>query len=122
MAHLIANHHNIIPRRVYGEAEPSNGYSKLMGRSGKIWEQQPRQVVVRVRRGFVVHSGSTTSSADQKVGSVGYLVNDCGWKWKVRRLVEKADEMRKVAHVQAEAFHVPVALFNDFFLLRKFVC
>lgn len=79
-------------------------------------------MVVRVRRGFVVHSGSTTSSADQKVGSVGYLVNDCGWKWKVRRLVEKADEMRKVAHVQAEAFHVPVALFNDFFLLRKFVC
>ena len=55
----------------------------------------------------------SSASSAEKVGSVGYLVNECGWK--VRRLVEKEDEMRMVAQVQAEAFHVPVALFNDFF-------
>jgi hypothetical protein len=55
----------------------------------------------------------SSASSAEKVGSVGYLANECGWK--VRRLVETADEMRMVAQVQAEAFHVPVALFNDFF-------
>lgn len=43
----------------------------------------------------------------------GYLVREFGWG--VRRMVQIGDEMRGVAQVQAEAFHVPVALFNDFF-------
>ncbi|XP_043703308.1 uncharacterized protein LOC122653520 isoform X2 [Telopea speciosissima] len=43
----------------------------------------------------------------------GYLVSEFGWK--VRRLVEEEDEMRRVTQVQAEAFHVPVVLFNDLF-------
>ena len=46
-------------------------------------------------------------------GQFGCLVNEYGWK--VRRLVEEDGEMRKVAQVQAQAFHVPVALFNDLF-------
>ncbi|CAK9141343.1 unnamed protein product [Ilex paraguariensis] len=45
----------------------------------------------------------------------GNLVSQHGWQ--VRRMVEKKDEMRKVAHVQAEAFHVPVILFNDLFFM-----
>nr|XP_023879490.1 uncharacterized protein LOC111991907 isoform X2 [Quercus suber] len=71
-------------------------------------------------RRFVVHS--STSSAEEvglvgdgkfAEGQFGYLVNEYGWK--VRRLVENADEMRKAAQIQAEAFHVPLALFNDLF-------
>ncbi|RWR90340.1 GNAT domain-containing protein [Cinnamomum micranthum f. kanehirae] len=45
----------------------------------------------------------------------GYLVSEYGWG--VRRLVEEEEEMRKVAQVQAEAFHEPKALFNDLFFL-----
>nr|AER41610.1 acetyltransferase+GNAT+family [Oryza glaberrima] len=36
-------------------------------------------------------------------------------RWGVRRMGRVGEEMRRVALVQAEAFHVPVALFNDFF-------
>jgi hypothetical protein len=114
MAHLLANHHNI-PRRWELEKcrtklkDCGGSWRNIGGQSGKTWELQPRQMLVRVR-GFVVQS---SASSAEKVGSVGYLVNECGWK--VRRLVEKAYEMRMVAQVQAEAFHVPVALFNDFF-------
>ncbi|KAL5982902.1 hypothetical protein ACLOJK_016981 [Asimina triloba] len=46
-------------------------------------------------------------------GQFGHLVSEHGWH--VRRLVEEEEEMRRVAKVQAEAFHVPVAVFNDFF-------
>lgn len=46
-------------------------------------------------------------------GQFGDLVRKYGWK--VRRMVEEQSEMRKVAQVQAEAFHEPVFLFNDLF-------
>lgn len=85
--------------------------------------EQPLLYLAKARA-FAVHC--STSSADQEVGLVGngnsvintegksgYLVDEYGWM--VRRLVVKADEMRKAAQVQAEAFHEPVALFNDFF-------
>lgn len=55
----------------------------------------------------------------QEVGAVGgaeeerYLAREAGWG--VRRMGRVGEEMRRVALVQAEAFHVPVALFNDFF-------
>ncbi|GJN24919.1 hypothetical protein PR202_gb12697 [Eleusine coracana subsp. coracana] len=42
-----------------------------------------------------------------------YLVREAGWD--VRSMRRVGEEMRRVAQVQAEAFHVPVALFNDFF-------
>ncbi|TKY68053.1 N-acetyltransferase protein [Spatholobus suberectus] len=81
--------------------------------------------------GLVLQCCSSTSSsqlpcADQDVrlqienGSSGklkqqfeYLV--CEYGWRVRRLFENADEIRKVSQVQAEAFHVPVSLFNHLF-------
>ncbi|CAL5089746.1 unnamed protein product [Urochloa decumbens] len=43
----------------------------------------------------------------------GYLAREAGWG--VRQMGRIGEEMRRVAQVQAEAFHVPVALFNDFF-------
>ncbi|EOY25293.1 Acyl-CoA N-acyltransferases superfamily protein, putative isoform 2 [Theobroma cacao] len=42
-----------------------------------------------------------------------YLASEYGWK--VRRLEEDQDEIRKVAQIQAEAFHQPMAFFDDFF-------
>ncbi|KAK9095869.1 hypothetical protein Sjap_021366 [Stephania japonica] len=50
---------------------------------------------------------------DVNKGQFGSLVNEFGWR--VRRLVEEEEEMRKVAQVQAEAFHDPVVFFNDLF-------
>ncbi|XP_061362861.1 GCN5-related N-acetyltransferase 10, chloroplastic [Gastrolobium bilobum] len=96
----------------------------------------PRNACYRVRRktngggnGLVLQCSSISSSelscADQNVkvqienGSgklkqqIEYLV--CEYGWRVRRLIENADEIKKAAQVQAEAFHVPVALFNDLF-------
>lgn len=35
--------------------------------------------------------------------------------WKVRRMIETEQEMKKVAAVQAEAFHEPLLFFNDLF-------
>ncbi|XP_072971515.1 GCN5-related N-acetyltransferase 10, chloroplastic isoform X2 [Typha angustifolia] len=46
-------------------------------------------------------------------GQDGYLVREFGWG--VRRMAQVGEEMRRVAYVQAEAFHVPMALFNDLF-------
>ena len=43
----------------------------------------------------------------------GYLAREAGWG--VRRMGRVGEEMRRVAQVQAEAFHAPVPLFNDFF-------
>lgn len=44
---------------------------------------------------------------------VVYMVSENGWN--VRRLQEKEFEMKKAAEVQAEAFHEPVAVFDDLF-------
>ena len=46
-------------------------------------------------------------------GQFGNLVEEYGWQ--VRRMIEKDDEMRSVANIQAEAFHQPLILFNDVF-------
>ncbi|GKU95887.1 hypothetical protein SLEP1_g9185 [Rubroshorea leprosula] len=56
--------------------------------------------------------GRTTedrAEADQLV----YLLSEYGWN--VRRLLEDEVEMRKVAQIQAEAFHQPAAIFDDLF-------
>ncbi|KAE8677520.1 Acyl-CoA N-acyltransferases superfamily protein, putative isoform 2 [Hibiscus syriacus] len=42
-----------------------------------------------------------------------YLASENGWK--VRRLEENQYETRKVAQIQAEAFHQPMPLFDDLF-------
>ncbi|XP_057974079.1 GCN5-related N-acetyltransferase 10, chloroplastic [Malania oleifera] len=50
----------------------------------------------------------------QVADEVGYyFVREYGWR--VRRLEEKMHEMRRAAQVQAEAFHVPLPLFNHLF-------
>lgn len=66
----------------------------------------------------VVHCSATASDGELGIlqegqGQNGYLAR--GSRWGVRRMERVGDEMRRVAEVQAEAFHEPVALFNDFF-------
>lgn len=56
--------------------------------------------------------GGGGSDGDGK-GQFGNLAK--GYGWQVRRMVEKDEEMRSVANIQAEAFHEPVILFNDVF-------
>lgn len=57
-----------------------------------------------------IENGSSNGKLKQQFE---YLV--CEYGWRVRRLFENADEIKKASQVQAEAFHVPVSLFNDLF-------
>lgn len=56
---------------------------------------------------------------ERPYGQMNDINDDClvkAYGWEVRRLVEDGDEMvREVARIQAEAFHQPVALFDDVF-------
>ncbi|XP_030520873.1 uncharacterized protein LOC115734290 [Rhodamnia argentea] len=58
-------------------------------------------------------TGLRTERRDDGGGRFEYLAKAHGWG--VRRLIEDGDEMRAVARIQAQAFHEPVALFNDLF-------
>ncbi|KAL6897320.1 hypothetical protein ACP4OV_007016 [Aristida adscensionis] len=58
-------------------------------------------------------AGVASGGAEEAEEEGEYLVRECGWG--VRRVGRVGEEMRRVALVQAEAFHVPVAIFNDFF-------
>lgn len=63
--------------------------------------------------GFGGITGLRKERRDEGGGWFEYLVKAHGWG--VRRLIEDGVEMRAVARIQAEAFHEPVALFNDLF-------
>ncbi|XP_059630887.1 GCN5-related N-acetyltransferase 10, chloroplastic isoform X2 [Cornus florida] len=86
---------------------------KNAGQIGRFSENT--RILERERGSYLQRfsSSSPTSSAEEVEWQYGYLATEYGWK--VRRMVEKEDEMRKVAQVQAEAFHVPVFFFNDLF-------
>lgn len=58
-------------------------------------------------------STGVTGYADNKDTVGYYLASEFGWG--VRRMLQIGEEMRSVAYIQAEAFHVPVFLFDDFF-------
>ncbi|KAK7263807.1 hypothetical protein RJT34_31404 [Clitoria ternatea] len=114
MAHLLGSNPNASPKLICSNV--------TYGSTSACYK-----VRVRRRSGFMLQcSSSQLSCADQKVslqtenggGKVKrpfeYLVCDHGWR--VRRLIENdPDEISMAAHVQAQAFHVPVALFNDLF-------
>ena len=68
--------------------------------------------------GFVESNGTSSSSnsaikSNDNGDEFEYLASDFGWK--VRRLGPIGEEIRSAARVQAEAFHEPALLFNDFF-------
>jgi hypothetical protein len=93
-------------------APPSHGFTS--GVHGRTEKRAPGR-----RRSGAVWRGAASclpTKADE-VGSFEkedkYLVREVGWG--VRQMGRVGEEMRRVAQVQAEAFHVPVAVFNDFF-------
>ncbi|BAT91384.1 hypothetical protein LR48_Vigan08g215200 [Vigna angularis] len=128
MAHLLASNpspsHKIVCSNLgYGAGRGSKSDSCRVGRK-------------RRGDGLVLQCSTSTSTStsssqlpcvDQDVrlqienGSSGKLKQQfeylaCEYGWRVRRLFENADEIRKASEVQAEAFHVPVSIFNDVFL------
>ncbi|KAF8091901.1 hypothetical protein N665_0432s0004 [Sinapis alba] len=100
MAHL--------PQSLYSAARPEFPYA---GKSGQPkWSRFPG----------IVRCASTESltSLTQNAAEIElkYMVSQHGWG--VRRLRrDDEEEIRRVSLVQAEAFHIPLALFNDFFFL-----
>nr|DAD39041.1 TPA_asm: hypothetical protein HUJ06_013364 [Nelumbo nucifera] len=95
-----------------GSCKNAGCYVKRDEKGRKLWSR---------RRGVLVPCCSSTSkelvgegwNGKSEISKDAYLISEFGWR--VRRLVEKEDEMRMVAQIQSEAFHIPVALFDDLF-------
>lgn len=98
--------------------------SSVVKRSGQelFWTNQRRR---RFKNRGLVHCCTCSTSRineDDRL-QFGYLVRD--GKWQVRRMLETEEEMKKVAHVQAQAFHQPAFFFDDalfkFFKVKFFI-
>ncbi|GAB4861481.1 hypothetical protein Ancab_036683 [Ancistrocladus abbreviatus] len=136
MAHLQSSH-IIISRRLFTESK--HGFKSSI-KDGKIEQNSlPRTWKIQIHSGrYVINktgfgyggvqccstsSSSSTTTDYQYLGMIEKtdqmgresqgLVREHGWK--VRRMVEEGTEMRKVAQIQAEAFHIPTPFFNQLF-------
>ncbi|XP_018444200.1 GCN5-related N-acetyltransferase 10, chloroplastic [Raphanus sativus] len=100
MAHL--------PHSLYSAARPKFPYA---GKSAQPkWSRFPGTLRCA--------STESLTSLTQNAAEIElkYMVSQHGWG--VRRLRrDDEEEIRRVSLVQAEAFHIPLALFNDFFFL-----
>ncbi|XP_047322621.1 uncharacterized protein LOC124926437 isoform X2 [Impatiens glandulifera] len=135
MASIQSNIIHVISKTVLTSGETSGGFHKNRSsvldfprfQDSKISRQLAwkRQIYTVSRSsnssehkevGLVVGTvGTDDEDHDDEEGQFGYLVREYGWR--VRRLDEKDQvELNSVAQVQAQAFHVPVFLFDDFFL------
>lgn len=111
MAHL--------PQSLYSVARPDFPYP---GKSGQVtdrrrikltWSRFP--VIVRCASTESLTSLTRNAAAAAEI-ELKYVVSQHGWG--VRRLKrDDEEEIRTVSLVQAEAFHIPLAFFNDFFFL-----
>ncbi|CAF2061582.1 hypothetical protein HID58_072230 [Brassica napus] len=100
MAHL--------PQSLYSAARPEFPYP------GKSVQPKWSRFPVSVRCASTESLTSLTQNAVET--ELKYMVSQHGWG--VRRLRrDDEEEIRRVSSVQAEAFHIPLALFNDFFFL-----
>ena len=128
MAHLLTSNPSS-PLRLVCLEIPNGTKTNLIGRRTR-WRNVSHNNLRKKSPGLLQCCSASSSTSislttDEKGGrkkeaetvnsekQIEYLV--CDYGWKVSRLVEKADEIRKAVKVQAEAFHVPVALFNDLF-------
>lgn len=133
MAHLLpfylyaSKSFYIEPSYICTATRLDRGSWKSASYRSKINEQ--KRPVARNSKGCVVQCCSTSTSSSSAAGKrvyiedrrsneekeeeYEYLVSEFGWK--VRRLAKNEREMREVAHIQAEAFHTPMALFDDLF-------
>ncbi|PON96828.1 FkbH domain containing protein [Trema orientale] len=131
MAHLLRSYPNTSIKFC---TESSHGYTllKKRGRARGVNFIAPKESFsgyseIRGRNSLVQSCSSSTSPAGQvglvesescpvngtKAAELVYLASEFGWK--VRRLAQIGDEIREAARVQAQAFHEPAFLFNDFF-------
>lgn len=112
MAHL--------QQSLYSAARPEFPYQ---GRSGQGTERRKltwSRFPVKVRCASTESLTSLTQNNAAEI-ELKNLVSQHGWD--VRRLNrDDEDEIRRVSLVQAEAFHIPLALFNDFFFMFFQVC
>lgn len=101
---------------------PDERWVLLSPTVARVCQFQKRKLPLYPRRmiGICCSSSSSPSSSTGVTGyadnkdTVGYyLASEFGWG--VRRMLQIGEEMRSVAYIQAEAFHVPVFLFDDFF-------
>ncbi|XP_078434244.1 acyl-CoA N-acyltransferases (NAT) superfamily protein isoform X2 [Wolffia australiana] len=76
------------------------------GHLGGEWRRSARRTRSR-KRGSVGVSALGGVELGEK-----FLVEEFGWR--VRRMTKVSEEVREVARIQAEAFHEPSALFDDF--------
>ncbi|KAK6116673.1 hypothetical protein DH2020_049555 [Rehmannia glutinosa] len=125
MAHLHYNHSIVVK----GSRKNENYLKKIPLHNLSFTKQTIRLKKKKNNRGLVhcCSSSSTSTSSDQQVNldseklqpnrayenethQFGYLVSDVDWQ--VRRMVETEEEMRKVAYVQAEAFHEPAEVLS----------
>ncbi|XP_024024187.1 uncharacterized protein LOC112092374 [Morus notabilis] len=119
MAHLLRSYPNT-SIKLYTQQPYSHAYTLVKPSSKEL-----RFGYLEKGRNFLSKSFSSSSSTEEVSNFVEdngrsnygdefeYLASDFGWK--VRRLGQIGDEMRSAARVQAEAFHEPFLLFNDFF-------
>ncbi|CAN8235389.1 unnamed protein product [Cochlearia groenlandica] len=93
----------------YSASRPKFPHKGTHQRVKLTWNRFP--VIVRCTS---TESSLTSSSQNATETDLKYLVSQNGWG--VRRLKrEDEDEMKRVSLVQAEAFHIPLALFDHFF-------
>lgn len=93
-----------------------HGLSCVSEKSGSTLVQQrppSKDEVVEMMIDQTVEEGSTRLNGMEESKEVEYLVREYGWK--VRRMVEDMNEMRKVADIQAYSFHVPSLVFDHWF-------
>ncbi|CAA0330368.1 unnamed protein product [Arabidopsis thaliana] len=107
MAHL--------PQSLYSAARPKFPYPGSSGlgvdQRKLTWSRFP--VFLRCASTESLTSLTQNNAAEIELK---YLVSQHGWD--VRRLNrDDEDEIRRVSLVQAEAFHIPLALFDDFFFM-----
>uniref|UniRef100_A0A0D9WXH7 N-acetyltransferase domain-containing protein n=1 Tax=Leersia perrieri TaxID=77586 RepID=A0A0D9WXH7_9ORYZ len=114
----------LLPQPLPSSSSSSQSRNPSRARIAAAWPLPPanRSATIRYlgrhgRRGLRVTCLPTKEEEEVGVAGdgeeEGYLARE--GEWGVRRMGRVGEEMRRVSLVQAEAFHVPVALFNDFF-------
>ncbi|KFK22754.1 hypothetical protein AALP_AAs39978U000200 [Arabis alpina] len=104
-----------LPQSLYSTtARPESLYPRKSGYGTEHRRRNRFPVIVRCASTESI-TGLSQNGAAAEI-ELKYVVSQHGWG--VRRLNrDDEDEIRRVSLVQAEAFHIPLALFNDFFFV-----
>ncbi|KAK2659002.1 hypothetical protein Ddye_005535 [Dipteronia dyeriana] len=81
-----------------------------VGVFGKVENESKRS---KCRSREIKEIDNNINNKENDENKLDCLMSEFGWE--VSRLVVEDDEMRRVSFLQAQAFHIPVFLFNDLF-------